>query len=816
MAKLVTRIASFQPVRIRFYKGLPLNPPELMDLSELLPYPTQGPQIPRWADLPLITTTANIPLLMSEISEVSANLPLCYLDDLPAIPKEISKIIPFVVENEEKEDIFSAVQLFPSTTTEVPIDYLDITNNVQISVNKFKPLLPPQYVSGMNYADRYWKTEKVPEYIRTTTVSPKNNNRNPVRPKDLHEVAGTKVPRPRYKPSFWDLVFVLLQPLLELGKKGSILLPSDLYPYQIEGVKFLMSNTHALLADDMGTGKTVMTIVALKLLLRSNQINKVLILCPPSVLYEWKNHIAEWAPELVACFVRGTQEIRSFEWNIQSHVYVTSYDTLRSDIENGLIPQEKWGVFDVVVVDEAHHIKNSNTDRSRAIRKLQPKYRWALTGTPVQNKIEDMASIFAFLYPHYLDQPILYEEAIKQKVAPYFLRRRKMDVLKDLPPKLKQDIWLEMSDEQRREYNRVENEIVSEIEGMRERVTKQHIFAKMHRLKQICNFPSNKGTSPKLDALKEQVEDISMSGNKVIVFTQYIEQGVDKLVSSLQAYGVAEIVGGQSDSIRKGEIDKFRYTSNTSVLVASVKSGGEGLNLTEASYVVHFDHWWNPAVMWQAEDRAHRRGQIKNVNVYSYWMKDTIDERIYNILKNKGLLIQNVVDGLSEGVIDNLISLDDLFEIIGVKKPTKESPQFDLKVWRGLSHEKIHQRLYEIPAVEFEILIEHLMHYLGYPNVRVTKKSHDGGVDVISTRIGTKGTERIAAQCKRYKQPIGVKIAREFLGAIQDDKSIVKGYLVTTSEFSSECISFCLRHGIEMIPGAKIAEYVKQFGLEVH
>lgn len=816
MTKLVTKLSPFEPVRILYGKGLPLNSPEMVDLTGFLLYSIQDPQIPRWANLPLITITVNYPLLVPEISEVPADLPLSYQNHLPGIPENASKIIPLVVEDQEREDFFPGVNLFPSTTVEIPIDYLDITNTVQVSVNKFKPLLPPQYVGGMNYADRYWKLEKVPEYIRATTVSPKNNNRNPVRPKDLHEVAGIKVPRPRYKPSFWDLIFVLLQPSLELGKKGSLLLPHDLFSYQIEGVKFLMSNEHALLADDMGTGKTVMTIVALKLLLRSNQINKVLILCPPSVLYEWKNHIAEWAPELVVCFVRGIQEIRSFEWNIQSHVYVTSYDTLRSDIENGLLQPEKWGAFDVVVVDEAHHIKNTNTDRSRAIQKLQPKYRWALTGTPVQNKIEDMVAIFAFVYPHYLDQTLAYDEAIKQKVAPYFLRRRKMDVIKDLPPKLKQDIWLEMSDEQRREYNRAENEIVSEIEGMKERVTKQHIFAKIHRLKQICNFPSNKRTSPKLDALKEQVEDISTSENKVIVFTQYIEQGVEKLASSLQAYGVAKIVGGQSDSIRKGEIDRFKYTPKTSVLIASLKSGGEGLNLTEASYVIHFDHWWNPAVMWQAEDRAHRRGQQKNVNVYSYWMKDTIDERIYNILKKKGLLIQNVVDGLSEDVIDNEISLDDLFEIIGVKKPTKETPQHDYKVWQGLTHEKIHQRLYEISAGEFEILIEQVMHYLGYPNVRVTKKSHDGGVDVISTRIGEKGTERIAAQCKRYKQPIGVKIAREFLGAIQDDKSIVKGYLVTTSEFSSECISFCLRHGIEMIPGTKIAEYVKQFGLEVH
>ena len=428
-----------------------------------------------------------------------------------------------------------------------------------------------------------------------------------------------------------------------------------------------------------------MTIVALKLLMRSNTVKKVLILCPPSVLYEWKKHIADWFPEIIACFVRGTQEIRSIEWKTPAHIYVTSYDTLRSDVGNGLLPRDKWNSFDIVVVDEAHHIKNPNTDRSRAIKKLKPKFRWALTGTPIQNKIEDMAALFDFLYPGYITAYDLYEEGIKKKVAPYFLRRRKQDVLKDLPPKIKQDIWLEMSQEQFIEYNRAEKEIVTEIEGMGDKVTKQHIFAKMQRLKQICNFPPGKSTSPKLDALKEQIEDISESGNKVIVFTQYIDEGVRKLEKSLNAYGIATIVGGQTDSVRKIEIEKFRYSDKVSILVASLKSGGEGLNLTEASYVVHFDHWWNPAVMWQAEDRVHRRGQKQNVNIYSYWMNGTIDERIYEILQRKGLLIQNVVDGLSEDTIDEFLSMDDLFEIMGVKKPEKRKPVFDPHKWKDLT-----------------------------------------------------------------------------------------------------------------------------------
>jgi len=240
--------------------------------------------------------------------------------------------------------------------------------------------------------------------------------------------------------------------------------------------------------------------------------------------------------------------------------------------------------------------------------------------------------------------------------------------------------------------------------------------------------------------------------------------------------------------------------------------------LVEASYVILFDHWWNPAVMWQAEDRAHRHGQKNSVNIYSYWMLDTIDIRIREILERKGLLIDNVVDGLAdkykeETDIDEMLSKEDLLEILGIKPARPQKPKFDTQAWRHLNMQQIHQKLFEIEPYEFEDLIQKLMHYLGFPNVKVTKRSGDGGVDVLSARNTGKGVERIAAQCKRYKGMIGVKIAREFLGAIQDDPTIVKGYLITTSDFTAECIAFCNRNGIEMIPGLQVAQYVRMFSL---
>ena len=807
----LSKIIRFESITLHSLKEVQVQPPDSFDVSSCLEIDISTEYILVDEKLPIKSKVDLYPLLESGNTITPITLPLAY-EGVESIASAVLEMFS-ALEITENKDLFIENKLVTPQTIEVSIDVLKSLDIVKISENLLQKLKPLEEVSGMLYRDRYWTVEKLPDYFGKQDGNRKKKKETPNH-RDLHEIGGQRSVRPRYKPSFWDLLFVLLQPPLDINQTDSLFLPHDLYAYQVEGVKFLVSNKHALLADDMGTGKTVMSIVALKLLMHHNDAKRGLILCPPSVLHQWMEHLAEWFPEIITCLVRGTPEIRSLEWNTPANVYVTTYDTLRSDIDNGLISRDKWDYFDSVIIDEAHHIKNPESSRSKAIRKLRPSYRWGLTGTPIQNKIEDMAAIFDFIYPGLIVQWDLYEQRIKQKVAPYFLRRRKQEVLKDLPPKLKQDFWLEMSDSQKAEYFKVEREAQAEIEGLGMNITKMHIFAKMQKLKQICNFPSASNTSPKLETLKEQIEDVVESGNKVIIFSQYVDQGVNKLEKALNPYGVAKIVGGQSDSERRHEIERFKSSDKTPILIASVKSGGEGLNLTEASYVVHFDHWWNPAVMWQAEDRVHRRGQKQNVNVYSYWMSETIDDRIYKILKRKGLMFENIVDGLSEDSIDELFTMNDLLEIMGVRKPVQQAPTFNLQRWQKLNRDQIYQKLFETTPVEFEELVQQLMHYIGYPNVRVTKKTGDGGIDVLSTRITEKGIERIAAQCKRYRQPVGVHIAREFQGAIHDDKSIVKGYLVVTSDFTSECRTYCDRNNIEMINGIQIAEYILKFGLE--
>src|SRR5690606_28184003 len=266
----------------------------------------------------------------------------------------------------------------------------------------------------------------------------------------------------------------------------------------------------------LGTGKTVMTTVALKILIQQTKVHHVLILCPPSVLYEWKRHLDDWAPELTSYLIRSPQkEIRESLWETPMHVYVTTYDMLKRDIEMGILPKEKLTHFDVVILDEAHHIKYMKSKRFRAIKQLQPKRRWALTGTPVQNKIEDLASIFEFVYPDYLTSFDLHAEKIKERIKPYFLRRRKKEVMPELPPKIHEIIELELDEEQDVAYRQTEAGIREELTALGDKITKQHIFSKLNILKQICNFAPRKFSSPKTELLKERIEEIIANGEKV-------------------------------------------------------------------------------------------------------------------------------------------------------------------------------------------------------------------------------------------------------------------------------------------------------------
>jgi SNF2 family DNA or RNA helicase len=414
-------------------------------------------------------------------------------------------------------------------------------------------------------------------------------------------------------------------------------LPSPLRQYQWDGVKFLLSAEAALLADEMGLGKTVQTSIALRLAMRKPDCNRALIVAPASLRVNWERELRHWAPELAVRRVIGNARDRAATYQLPIPVLITSYEQARSD----MAVMDSSIHFDIVVLDEAQRIKNAGSGSALACKLLPRTVSWALTGTPVENSTDDLVSIYSFVKPQLL-QAGLPRHMIHDRIKPYFLRRRKQEVLSELPPIIIQDIPLELEDAQLQAYDReweAREQLVS-ANGLP--ASEAHMLAVLTRLKQICNFDRESGESAKLDALQLILENAEGPDDKIIIFSQYVETlrwlG-DRL---LLRHGMFH--GGLSENERQRVLAEFESEPGPRVLLISLRAGGVGLNLNAASMVIMFDRWWNPAVENQAIQRAHRFGREQTLQVVRFQVENTIEDRIAELLLQKEDLFRSYVD----------------------------------------------------------------------------------------------------------------------------------------------------------------------------
>lgn len=691
-----------------------------------------------------------------------------------------------------------------------------------ISANLLAPLKCPS-VKGRNYSGHRDSSHQQKSFLGRNEKAPQQSG------SELRKAYGQVVNTAgvtRYTFDLFDLLFPLLKPPLRIDGAGVLDLPNELYPFQIDGIRRLVKNKCFLLADEMGTGKTVMASVALRLLFHAGKVHRALIVCPRSVLGVWDSHLRDWAATLAVTVVNGSRQVRKTDWRCPAHVYVVTYDTLRNDTTpqehetKTLIELSNGGAaFDVVVLDEAHAVKNPRAARARAVRRLakEAKYRWALTGTPIQNSIDDLRSLFEFLKPSLLPKaPIAISPSeVKEKIEPYFLRRRKADVFPELPSKLRSDQWLDLDDDQRREYDLALSRGRDDFRSGEKSFTRIHVFALLTKLKQICNFSPGATDSPKCAALREHIEEIVANEKKALVFSQYVREGVTKLEPLLKDYGLVLLTSDDSPQQRGKLVEQFQNHPTSRVFLATPRTGGEGLTLTAASYVIHFDHWWNPAVAWQAEDRAHRRGQRETVNVYSLWMRDTIEERIRTILDRKGLLHAEIVESLSEGEFDQALTVDDLLEVLDLDRNSVDIPTSE-KASQGLGATlaEVYARLSSLDPYRFEHVVkEAFREALGYLNARVTGRTADGGVDIQATKVIDGQIERIVVQCKRTPS-VGPNYARELLGVVSADPSLQRGYLVASGTFTRGCRAFSeAQSKLALVDGIQLARWICEYSI---
>lgn len=443
-----------------------------------------------------------------------------------------------------------------------------------------------------------------------------------------------------------DRLRYVLQPSLErLLVDRRLVFPCPPLRYQLEGVAFLYPRHAAILADEMGLGKTMQAITAIRLLLRSGEIQRVLLVCPKPLITNWLREFALWAPEIPILAIEGDPSRRRWQWQLEEMpVKIANYELLPRDqpiwsgsesAEEGPPPR-----FDLVVLDEAQRIKNASGAIHQAVCALVRDRSWALTGTPVENSLDDLVGIFEFLVPGYLRREMK-PRRVGRAIRDYVLRRTQEQVLPQLPAKRLRDAEVDLTPEQRLRYQQAEEQGVLHLKELGHEVTIQHVFELILRLKQICNFDPVTGSSAKLERLEADLEEVVASRRKAIVFSQWVST-LEQLALALQRFGPVQYHGQIPSRVRDRVIEQFREDRQSNVLLISYGAGGVGLNLQMANYVFLFDRWWNPAVEDQAIHRAHRLGTDGPVWVTRFLVRDSIEQRIQEILDQKRALFETV------------------------------------------------------------------------------------------------------------------------------------------------------------------------------
>ncbi len=451
---------------------------------------------------------------------------------------------------------------------------------------------------------------------------------------------------------------------------------AELRNYQKEGIEWLerlrSMHLNGILADDMGLGKTLQAIVAIT----QNKINNPeaisLVVCPTSLLYNWQEEISRFNPKLTILVIDGipAQRKKLLVKIDKYDVIITSYSLLQKDVET-----YKKRIFDYVILDEAQHIKNRGTRNAQSVKLLQSVFKLILTGTPVENSLAELWSLFDFLMPGLLST---YErfvekyvrdsghthkgnmEKLKKKVSPFILRRMKADVLDDLPPvseivyhtqlsEVQQDLYKSYADSAREELsNLVKKEGFEKVQI--------HVLATLTRLKQICCHPAifakekaEKADSAKYEMLLELLDTLIEGQHKVVIFSQYTRMlGIMRKDLGQQGIRFSYLDGSSKNRLEI--VKQFNADPSISVFLVSLKAGGSGLNLVGADTVIHYDMWWNPAVESQATDRVHRIGQTKSVMSYKLITLGTIEEKILQMQERKKGLVKKIISSDDEAI----------------------------------------------------------------------------------------------------------------------------------------------------------------------
>ena len=492
--------------------------------------------------------------------------------------------------------------------------------------------------------------------------------------------------------SFWNVLREKIYQFNEIlpvpQPKG---LSATLRNYQLQGIAYLNFLSEydfgGILADEMGLGKTIQTLSFIQHMIEHGHEGPNLIVVPTSVLPNWEREAEKFVPSLRRLVIYGARREGMFKKVDKSDLVITTYALLRRDMEE----LEKH-YFNTVILDEAQNIKNPNTITARSVRTIKSRMRLCLSGTPIENNLFELWSLFEFLMPGFLGSQHAFQRGVvkpirdgdtesldhlRARVKPFILRRTKAEVAQDLPPKVENVTYCAMADDQAELYaaltKKLRDQVLADVDEKGMAKSQMSILDALLKLRQICchprllrvdtpGFSTASLASGKFEAFKDMIFDIVAEGHKVLVFSQFVQMlHIIRNWFEMSEIPFCYLDGGSKD--RMEQVDRFNNSPDIPIFLISLKAGGTGLNLTSADYVIHYDPWWNPAVESQATDRTHRIGQTRQVFSYKLICQNTVEEKILKLQEMKRGVAEAVIPGTDSWKSLTREDLEMLFEV---------------------------------------------------------------------------------------------------------------------------------------------------------
>ncbi len=491
--------------------------------------------------------------------------------------------------------------------------------------------------------------------------------------------------------SFWNALrekITTFQKISQIDQPRG--LEATLRGYQQQGLSYLNFLREygfgGILADEMGLGKTIQTLSFIQHMVETGHTGPNLIVVPTSVLPNWDREASKFVPDLRRLIIYGTRRENMFAQIADADLVITTYALLRRDLE-----EMQNHEFNSLILDEAQNIKNPNTITARSVRKINAGIRLCLSGTPIENNLFELWSLFEFLMPGFLGSQHSFQRGIikpikdgdtdtlqylRTRVKPFILRRTKAEVAKDLPPKVENVYYCALADEQQELYGALakmlKEQVMADVDEKGIAKSQMSILDALLKLRQICCHPrllkldmpglTTNLPSGKFDAFKDMITDIVEEGHKVLVFSQFVQM-LHIIRSWLQISDIPFCYLDGASKDRFEQVDKFNNSPDIPIFLISLKAGGTGLNLTSADYVIHYDPWWNPAVESQATDRAHRIGQKSQVFSYKMICQNTVEEKILKLQDSKRSVADSIIPGQESWKSLTRDDLEMLFEM---------------------------------------------------------------------------------------------------------------------------------------------------------